>query len=127
MSEQPDIVPPGVAPPAEPGPVVVSPESGSKLEQLHALYQTLKERSEVASKELKAVTDALKVEMTNAAPEGSTRVVLEGSDGPRLALAYSERQTVDSRRLRREQPAIYGAYLTTSGSWSLRVAKDGDE
>ncbi len=105
---------------------LVLPEDGSRLEQLQALYTETKARADEAAAAHKAVTDALKLELTQRAPEGSRRVVLGGDAGPRLALAYSERRTVDTKRLRAEQPAVYDAYLQVGGSWSLREAK-GDE
>ena len=105
---------------------VVAPAADSRLAQLHALYAEKKAQADAAAREFKAIADAIKLELTAQAPEGSTRVVLDGDAGPRLALAYSERVTVDSKRLRSEQPAIYDHYSQKSGSWSLREAK-GDE
>lgn len=98
-----------------------------KLAQLHALYAERKAAADEATKQLKAVTDAIKIELTTAAP-GQTRIELVGKNGPPLGLSYVETWRLDSTRLKREQPETYVLYAKQSGSWRLAVlGPDGDE
>jgi hypothetical protein len=96
----------------------------SRLAQLQAMYPDLKAQAEAAAKALKDCTDGIKLELTTAAP-GQQRVDLAGGPGPALQLTYVERWTIDSRRLKAEQPALYVTYAKQGGSWSLRTAQDG--
>ncbi|GAA5154680.1 hypothetical protein GCM10023340_38650 [Nocardioides marinquilinus] len=111
----------------EPQRLTVTPDGESRLAQLHALYPDLKAAADDAASKLKAVTDAIKVELTQLAPE-ERRFELAGpadSRTPALQLTYVESQRVDSRRLKAEQPAVYAAYSKPSGSWTLRPATGG--
>ncbi len=96
--------------------VVAEPDT--RLSQLHAAYEDAKARADEASKQLKAITDAIKVELNTAAPEES-RVELRGDAGPALRLVYSERWTLDSKRMRVEDPETYVRYARKGGSWTL--------
>jgi hypothetical protein len=93
---------------------------GSRLEQLHEAYAGAKAAAEEATTRLKAITDALKVELTQAAPEGASRIELVGEAGPRLRLTYSESWRLDSRQLKAEDPETYVRYAKKSGSWTLK-------
>lgn len=99
---------------------------GSRLEQLHAAYPTAKAEADEAAARLKAITDAIKLELTQAAPE-QRRVVLAGGSGPRLALVYSERWTVDSKKLKAEAPETYVRFAKKGGSWSLKAVAAGSD
>lgn len=113
-------------PPPEPPAVQVVAPPNSRLEQLQALYPLLKDKADAAGKEFKDCVDAIKLELTTAAP-GRTRVDLAGTAHiPALALTYAESWRIDSGRLKAEQPALYVTYAKKGGSWSLRVAKAGE-
>lgn len=93
-------------------------DGDTRLAQLHASYADAKARADEAGKQLKAITDAIKVELNTAAPE-ETRVELRGEAGPPLALRYTERWTLDSKGLKAADPETYVRYARKSGSWSL--------
>ena len=109
----------------DPPPVTVLPKKGSRLAALHAAYADAKARADAAAAELKAVTDGIKLELSQQAPE-ARKVDLTGPTGPTLRLAYAERVTFDSTRLKREAPEVYVRYAKFGGAWSLRQVKDGD-
>jgi hypothetical protein len=110
-------------PAPEPPAVQVAAPPESRLEQLQAMYPDLKAKAEAAAKQLKDCTDAIKLELTAAAP-GATRVDLAaGRHGPGLQLTYAERWTVDAGRLKREDPTTYVLFAKKSGAWSLRPVK----
>lgn len=94
-----------------------------RLQQLHAAYPAAKAAAEAAAAALKNVTDGIKRELGEVLPEGSQRADLIGADGPRLSLAYVERWTLDTNRLKAENPLVYASYAKQSGSWRLSVAK----
>lgn len=110
----------------EPAPFQVAPRSNSRLAQLHATYYELKAAVDAATERFKAVSDAIKVELNQAAPD-SRRVDLVGKSGPPLRLGYSESWRVDSTRLKREAPEVYVAYAKKSGSWRLAPVRGGAE
>lgn len=114
------------APETQPPSAQVVAPPDSRLQQLQASYPELKARAKAAAAALKDCTDAIKLELTTAAP-GASRVDLVGGQfGPALQLTYSESWRIDSTRLKEEQPALYVTYAKKSGSWSLAEAKGGD-
>lgn len=106
--------------------VQVHATTNPRLEQLHAAYTDAKANADQATKTLKAITDAIKVELTQAAPE-RRRIELVGLDGPALQLTYTESWRVDAKMLKAEEPETYVRYAKKSGSWTLALAKGGDE
>lgn len=108
--------------------VQVRPEGGSRLEHLHAEYAEAKAAADTAASRLKSLTDAIKVELTEAAP-GAGRIQLVSEYGPALGLTYTESWRIDTPRFKAEQPELYVAYAKKSGSWRLTALKgteDGD-
>lgn len=121
MTEQPSI----------PQPVPqVRPRAASKLADLHAQYVGAKAASKAADEELKAITDAIKLELSKAAPD-QTQVDLIPANGvvaPALRLNYVESWRIDSKKLKAENPETYVQYARKSGSWRLDALKpDGGE
>lgn len=112
--------------PIEQQPYVVQPEQGTRLEQLLAAYPEAKARADEANSQAKAISDAIKVELTNLAPIGETKIAAQLPAGPRVRLTYSESWRLDSTRLKREHPETWVAYAKKSGSWSLRVDGGGE-
>lgn len=106
-------------------PAIVTPEGNARLAQLHATYADVKARADEANEQLKAITDAIKAELAAAQPN-ATRIELHGDDGPTLAMTYSERWTVDTKRLKDEAPETYVRYAKKGGSWSLRAIGGGE-
>jgi hypothetical protein len=116
MTDQPQIQPP---------PFQVTPRKNSRLEQLHAVYADAKAKADQATSDLKTVTDAIKAEMTKAAPD-QARLELVGPHGPRLTLTYVESWRVDATRLKAEAPETYVMFAKKRGSWQLKAARGGE-
>lgn len=107
-------------------PHIVVAETGTRLEQLHASYTDLKAQADEAAKRYRAVTDAIKAELAAAEPN-QERVELRSPVGPPLRMAYVERWTFDSKRLKAERPDLYVTYAVKGGSWQLRTVAGSDD
>lgn len=95
-------------------------EPGSRLDDLLAVYAELKPRADELAGRLKTVTDAIKAEL-RAADETATRIDVEHPALPQpLRLTYVETWTLDTKRLKAEQPETYVTYARKGGSWQLR-------
>lgn len=110
----------------EPGAFAVEPAAETRLAQLHAAYADAKAAADAAAERLKTITDGIKAELAALAPEGTTRVDLGGAFGPTLRLAYAERVTFDSRKLKIDDPELYVRYAKFGGAWSLRAVTGGE-
>jgi hypothetical protein len=108
--------------PIETPPVQVKPHGNSRLAQLHALYPDAKAKADAAAEELKAITDGIKAELVNQAPD-APRVDLIGASGPVLELRYVESWRLDAGRMKREDPETYVRFAKQSHSWRLAAAK----
>lgn len=106
---------------------VVQPEPGSRLEDLHSRYAVIKATADAAAKQLKDLTDAIKLELSQAAPEGASSIALTGEAGPPLRLNWVTSWRLDSRKLKAEDPETYVRYAKQSGSWVLKAAGGGSE
>jgi hypothetical protein len=101
----------------------IQPQAGSRLDDLCALYAELKPRADELTARLKVVTDAIKAELTAAAP-GAQRIGLSHEALPApLRLAYIESWSLDSKRLKADDPALYVRYARKTGKWELRGQK----
>lgn len=95
----------------------------TRLRQLQEAYPAAKAAADAAAFALKSVTDGIKSELAALAPE-CPAVELCAVDGlPALRLTYSERWTIDTRRLKAEAPETYVRYARQSGAWSLREVR----
>lgn len=94
--------------------------TGSRLEALAAAYAEAKPAADAAAERLQEIKDAIKVELTNAAP-GETRVDLASAvlDKP-LALRAKTSWRLDTKRFKAEEPVTYVKYAYRSTSWELR-------
>ena len=101
--------------------VQVTPAHDSALEQWHARYPELKAAAEAANAALKECTDAIKAELTAAAPEQG-RVDMASPYGPPMYLTWVVSKRIDSGRLKAEHPEIAEAYTKESGAWQLKSA-----
>lgn len=113
MADQPNV---------PPKPVVVTPQAGTRLEQLHASYEEAKAAKDEAETRLKGITDAIKAEVQQLAP-GSERMEIRGDYGPALSMTYVESWRVDSKRMRAEDPETYVRYAVKQGTWKLEKSK----
>lgn len=116
-------------PPIEPGPTLVQPRGNSRLASLHAAYADAKAAVDAAGEQLKAITDAIKVELTAIDPN-ERRFELRPANGVTarpLQLTYVESWRLDSTRMKREQPETWVTYAKKSGSWRLAEGKGGGE
>jgi hypothetical protein len=106
-------------PPAKPAPTTVEAKPDTRLAQLSAQYDLAKAEVDKATETLKAITDAIKVELVEAAPGAhDIRLDAECLERPlRLQAVVSRR--VDSQRLKSEQPTIYLEFSAESTSWRL--------
>lgn len=100
---------------------VVAAQPGSRLEQLAEAYAAAKPAADEAKARLETITDAIKLELTMAAP-GAHKVDLNASalDVPlRLQLRSSWR--LDTTRFKAEAPALYVQYAKKVEYWELRA------
>lgn len=96
---------------------------GSRLEQLLASYETEKASAADAAARFKAVTDALKAELSAAFP-GQKDVVAAGAPNlPKLRLSWRTSWRLDTDKFKAEQPVLYVKYSKPSGHWELREAQ----
>jgi hypothetical protein len=93
---------------------------GSRLEDLLATYAQLKPQADEFATRLKSVTDAIKVELQAAAPEARRVEVSHSSLAQPLRLSYVEGWSLDTKRLKTEQPAVYVQFARKAGKWELR-------
>lgn len=101
------------------GGVVVKPRGRSRLDQLAALYDEKHAAKEAAEKELKAVTDAIKVELTQQAPgETSIDLVSDALQRPLRLLAVTSWR-LNSSKMKAEEPELYVRYAEQSTAWKL--------
>lgn len=109
--------------PAPVGPVVITAGTGTRLEALAEAYALAKPAADAAAAHLESITDAIKVELTNAAP-GATKVDLN-ADALEAPLRLSARTSwrLDSKRLKQQAPAVYAQYAVQTSYWELRAVK----
>lgn len=105
-----------------PFPVVpVTAAPGSRLEELLASYESAKAAAQEAADRFEAITDAIKNEMTAAAPNGTTVITLSGAPGlPQLKMTWKRPWRFDSKRFKAEHPRMYVQYEKQGGNWELR-------
>lgn len=103
-----------------PIPVQASVEPGSRLEDLLATYAHLKPQAEELATRLKTVTDAIKAELTTRHPGAVQVDVAHEALAAPLRLSYVESWTLDTKRLKAEDPETYVRYARKGGRWELR-------
>lgn len=102
-------------------PVRAEVAPGSRLDDLLAIYAQLKPAADETAARLKTVTDAIKSELMAAAPEARRIDVAHAALPQPLRLSYVESWTLDTKRLKADDPATYVQYARKGGSWQLRV------
>lgn len=98
----------------------IQPEQGSRLDDLLGMYAQLKPQADELATRLKVLTDAIKGELSAAAPGAQQVDVTHAALPTPLRLSYVERWTLDSKALKADDPATYVRYARKGGSWQLR-------
>lgn len=98
----------------------MTPEPGSRLEDLLVTYAHLKPQVDELAARLKGITDAIKAELTAALPGAQQIDVTHEALPVPLRLSYVESWRLDAKRLKTEAPAVYVAYAVKGGRWELR-------
>lgn len=96
---------------------------GSRADQLAARYAQLKPQVDALTKDLKEVTDAIKVEaLMGMARIGATDAVDLHAPSLTRPLRFSsyEKTTVDSKVLKAAHPDVYAEVSKVSTVWTLR-------
>lgn len=99
---------------------VVQPEPDSRLSALLAEYEQAKPAADEAEKRLKTITDAIKAELTAAAP-GATEIDVAGHVP--VHLSGREEWRLDTKALKAEDPQTYVRFARKSTKWVLTRAK----
>ncbi|WAL67094.1 hypothetical protein ORV05_04720 [Amycolatopsis cynarae] len=109
--------------PAEPPVAFVAPPPGTRLSELLARYDELKDRRDALEAELKDLTESIKVEAAQTNP-GATRLELSspGLQTP-LRMSYVETWRFDSTRFKKDDPHTYVRYAKKSSTWKLERAR----
>lgn len=100
---------------------VVTP--GSRLEDLLATYARLKPEADELASRLKSITDAIKAELTSAVPGAQKIDVTHPALATPLRLSYVESWTLDTKRIKAEDPETYVRFARKGGRWELRGVK----
>jgi hypothetical protein len=107
------------AAPVKAEPPVIRPDVDSRLAQMSAQYDIAKAEADKAAEALKAISDAIKVELVKAAPGAhDIRLDAEGLERPLRLLAVTS-QRVDSKALKADLPQVWETYAKPSTAWRL--------
>jgi hypothetical protein len=102
----------------------ITPQPGSRLEDLLATYVHLKPEADELTMRLKTVTDAIKAEITAAMPGEQSIDVRHPTLAMPLRLSYVERWNLDTKQLKAHEPETYVRYARKSGRWELRGVQE---
>ncbi|PSK96676.1 hypothetical protein CLV30_12558 [Haloactinopolyspora alba] len=103
--------------------VSVQPEPDGRLAQLLGEYDAAKAWADEANARFEAVKDGIKAELAAAAPGVDQVDVASPSLQQPLRLVHVERWSLDSKRMKAEDPESYVRYARKSGTWQLRAVK----
>lgn len=92
------------------------------LAELRAEFAEAKAEADAAAERLKAVKGKLQTALSEAT-NGALRSALHVPGYRPLTLTYGERWTVDTPRLKAEQPVTYAAYAKLGSNWTLAESK----
>lgn len=93
-----------------------------ELALLRAEFAEAKQAAEAAEERLKAAKGKLQTKLSEAT-NGALRSALHVPGYKPLTLTYGERWTVDSKRLKAEQPLVYVTYAKLGSSWTLQESR----
>lgn len=95
-------------------------DSDNKLSQLYAEYERLKPRVDELSGQLKAITDAIKVELTLANP-GHTRIdIVHPNLTKPMHLLWVTSRRLDPKQVKSLAPDVHAQCSVERGRWELR-------
>lgn len=111
----------------------VTPESGTRLDQLLARYDELFDAFEAAKELFEGIKDAIKHELTTGyqharegdgteEPYDQYTVAARSLRAP-LTLTYVERTTTDTKALDAAHPGLRAQFAKKTGSWTLKGSK----
>jgi len=103
---------------------VVRPRPETRFEQLCAEYDRLKPLVVQYTAELKAVTDALKIEMISEQPHADRILLHSQFLATPLQLLHTTAWRLDSKQLKRDLPETWVRYATQSSSWRLEAVTE---
>lgn len=114
-------------PPAPSRHATINAAPGGRLEQLAEEYATAKPAADEAKARLDMITDAIKAELTTAAP-GANKVDFN-APGLAAPLRMQARTTwrLDSPRLKADMPELYVRYAKQTSYWDLRAVQQGPQ
>lgn len=95
-----------------------------ELVSLRAEHYAAEQEAKAATERLKAVKGKLQAKLSEAT-NGALRSALHVPGYKPVTLTYGERWTVDSKRLKAEQPVIYAGYAKLGSSWTLQESRGG--
>lgn len=103
----------------------VHPEPDSNLGRLCAAYKLAKPRADEAKRALDQITDAIKVELTNAVADdpayhpGEPVVCLAPVLDAPLRMSYVQSWYLDTKSLKEQDPHTYVKWAKQRGVWKL--------
>jgi hypothetical protein len=95
-------------------------ESGTRLEQLYSQYAALQAAADEATKRFDALKDAIKRELSQAAPEALAISGDCASVGLTLELSFVESWRLDAKAMKEKDPGLYVTYAKKTGAWVLK-------
>lgn len=101
----------------------ISPESGSRLDDLVARYEQAKAAYDAAAERYGEIRDAIKAELLEQA-DGATRLQLNSTYLTKpLRLVSREQWRLDTKTLKRQAPEVYVRFAVKSSTWYLETAR----
>jgi hypothetical protein len=98
-------------------------EPGSRLEDLLATYAHLKPQADELAERLDLVKAGIRAELQAQAPNALKIEVAHEALPQALRLSYIESWSLDTKKLKAEDPALYVRYARKGGRWELRGVK----
>jgi hypothetical protein len=101
---------------------VLRAQPATELADLRARYDELKRVRDAATEEFDAVKTKLQTALSEAS-DGALRSALYVDGFKPMTLTYTEPWTVDSKRLKAEQPAVYVEFAKRGQRWTLAESR----
>ena len=99
----------------------ITPEPGSRLDDLLAEFAALKPQLDELTTRLDTVKAGIKAELAAAAPGHQQVDTTSEALAQPLRLSYVESWRLDAKRMKSEDPATYVRYAVKGGRWELRA------
>lgn len=120
----PAMQPPRPAPPPEPVPYVITPQPGSRLDDLLARRKYAAAQLEAALEAFETLDASIKTELTALAPKGTAIIDVPAAPGREpLRLGWGARKKFRRTDFDRDYPGVYERYQAWGrGFWGWRKA-----